>query len=45
MPRFVIISTANDLVRVAPECIVYVSSDGNYSTLVTTYRYFYRQFV
>lgn len=36
MPRFVIISTATDLVRVAPERIVYVSSDGNYSTLVTT---------
>lgn len=34
MPRFLIISTANDLVRVAPNHIVYISSDGNYSTLV-----------
>lgn len=31
-----IISTSNDLVRIAPDCIVYVASDGNYSTLVQT---------
>lgn len=34
MKRFLIISTSNDLVRIAPDSIVCVSSDGNYSTLV-----------
>lgn len=34
MSRYLIISTSNDLVRIAPDCIVYVASDGNYSTLV-----------
>ncbi len=34
MTKQLIISTSNDLVRIAPNCIVYVSSDGNYSTLV-----------
>lgn len=34
MKRFLIISTSNDLVRIAPDRIVCVSSDGNYSTLV-----------
>ena len=32
--RQLIIPTSIDLVRIAPERIVYVSSDGNYSTLV-----------
>ena len=32
--RPLIIPTSIDLVRIAPECIVYISSDGNYSTLV-----------
>lgn len=36
MSRYLIISTSNDLVRIAPDCIVYVASDGNYSTLVQT---------
>lgn len=36
MKRQLIISTSIDLVRIAPECIVYISSDGNYSTLVQT---------
>lgn len=36
MKRFLIISTASDLVRIASERIVYISSDGNYSTLVQT---------
>lgn len=36
MARQLIISTANDLVQIAPEHIVYISSDGNYSTLVQT---------
>lgn len=36
MKKFLIISTTSDLVRIAPERIVYISSDGNYSTLVQT---------
>ncbi|WP_288793346.1 LytTR family DNA-binding domain-containing protein [Alistipes finegoldii] len=34
MKQYLIISTSNDLVRIAPERIVYISSDGNYSTLI-----------
>lgn len=34
MKRELIISTSIDLVRIAPERIVYIASDGNYSTLV-----------
>lgn len=34
MTKQLIISTSNDLVRIAPDRIVYISSDGNYSTLV-----------
>lgn len=34
MARYLIFSTSVDLVRVAAERVVYVSSDGNYSTLV-----------
>lgn len=34
--KYLIVSTSNDLVRIAPNCIVYVASDGNYSTLVQT---------
>ncbi len=34
MKRHLVISTSTDLVRIAPEKIVYISSDGNYSTLV-----------
>lgn len=34
MKKFLIISTSNDLVRITPERVVYISSDGNYSTLV-----------
>lgn len=36
MSKHLIISTTIDLVRIAPERIVYISSDGNYSTLVQT---------
>ena len=36
MKKYLIISTSTDIVRVLPEKIVYVSSDGNYSTLVLT---------
>ncbi len=34
MKKSLIISTSIDLVRVAPEKVVYIASDGNYSTLV-----------
>ena len=36
MKKELIISTSIDLVRIAPERIVYIASDGNYSTLVQT---------
>ncbi len=36
MKKLLIISTSIDLVRIAPERIVYISSDGNYSTIVQT---------
>ena len=36
MKKHIIISTATELVRIAPEHIVYISSDGNYSTLIQT---------
>lgn len=36
MTKQLIISTSIDLVRIAPDHIVYISSDGNYSTLVQT---------
>lgn len=32
--KYLIVTTSNDLVRIAPDRIVYISSDGNYSTLV-----------
>lgn len=34
MTKYLIISTSSDLVRIAPDRIVCISSDGNYSTLV-----------
>ena len=35
MPKkYLVISTATDLVRIAPDKIVFISSDGNYSNLV-----------
>ena len=34
MKKFLIIPTSIDLVRIAPDKIVYIASDGNYSTLV-----------
>lgn len=37
MSEYLIISTSVDLVRVAADEIVFVSSDGNYSTFVFTY--------
>lgn len=33
MEKHIIISTSIDLIRVAPEDLVYITSDGNYSTL------------
>ena len=36
MKKQLIISTSIDLVRIAPDRIVYIASDGNYSTLVQT---------
>lgn len=32
--RVIIISNTNELVRVKPERVVYIESDGNYSTMV-----------
>ncbi|MBQ8673951.1 MAG: LytTR family transcriptional regulator DNA-binding domain-containing protein [Bacteroides sp.] len=34
MKRQIIISSSNELIRVLPERIVYISSDGNYSTMM-----------
>ncbi len=34
MKSYLIISTSADLVRVALDTIVYISSDGNYSTII-----------
>lgn len=34
MSKVIVISNANELVRVKPERVVYVESDGNYSTMV-----------
>lgn len=36
MKKHLILPTSIDLVRIAPERIVYIASDGNYSTLVQT---------
>ena len=32
--KVIIISNMNELVRVQPERVVYIASDGNYSTMV-----------
>lgn len=34
MKKHLVISTSVDLLRIAPERIVYIAADGNYSTLV-----------
>lgn len=36
MSRFIVITNATELVRIATERIVCISSDGNYSTLMQT---------
>lgn len=37
MDGHIVISTSTDLVRMASDEVVFVSSDGNYSTIVFTY--------
>lgn len=34
MKKHIVIATSVDLVRISPERVVYVASDGNYSTIV-----------
>ena len=34
MTRHLVISTMNDLVRITPDSVIYISSEGNYSTLM-----------
>ena len=34
MMKHLTISTSNDLVRITPGRIVYISADGNYSTMI-----------
>jgi len=34
MLKYLLLTNSNDLVRVSPERIAYISSDGNYSTMV-----------
>lgn len=34
MKNHIVISTSIDLVRIAPDKIIYISSDGNYSTIM-----------
>lgn len=36
MKRPLIISTSIDLVRIVPDRIIYIASDGNYSTIIQT---------
>ena len=36
LKKYLIISTSTDLVRIAPDKIVFISSDGNYCNLVQT---------
>ncbi len=36
MSKFLILTNVNELVRVAPERVMYICSDGNYSTMILT---------
>lgn len=36
MPKYIILTNSNEVVRVSPERIAYISSDGNYSAMVLT---------
>ena len=35
MAKHIVISTSVDMIRLLPEHIVYISSDGNYSSIIT----------
>ena len=36
MPKYIILTNSNEVVRISPERIAYISSDGNYSSMVLT---------
>lgn len=36
MPKYIILTNSNEVVRVSPERIAYITSDGNYSSMVLT---------
>lgn len=36
MPKYIILTNSNEAVRVSPERIAYITSDGNYSSMVLT---------
>lgn len=36
MPKYIILTNSNEVVRVSPERIAYITSEGNYSSMVLT---------
>lgn len=36
MPKYIILTNSNEVVRISPERIAYICSDGNYSSMVLT---------
>ncbi|WP_295935759.1 LytTR family transcriptional regulator DNA-binding domain-containing protein [uncultured Alistipes sp.] len=36
MPKYIILTNSNEAVRVSPERIAYITSDGNYSSMMLT---------
>ena len=36
MPKYIILTNCNEVVRVSPERIAYIISDGNYSSMILT---------
>ncbi len=34
MPKYIILTNSNEVVRVSPERIAYITSDGNYSSMI-----------
>lgn len=36
MPKYIILTNSNEVIRVSPERIAYVTSDGNYSSMMLT---------
>ncbi len=36
MPKYIILTNSNEVIRVSPERIAYIKSDGNYSSMVLT---------